>query len=274
MQDVVVLVQARLDSTRFPQKVLAPFLGMPMLAYQVQRLSTAGWRVIVLAPQDNDAIMSLRHYRVSVGQIPGAEADVLGRLAWYARGAISPSALIVRACGDCPLLCPILLDDLVAYWDATPGLAYLGMGSGWPDGLADYDLLTREALLQMDAEATLPSDREHVVPWVWAQKDRLSQQTYPAPEWVRARRWPKLSVDTPEDLAYVERVAQHVTQVYGSTYTWQNILAGLCDEPALQRPPEPMNPAYVAQVAQEQGREGMTWEAVRYHVGRLDRNCT
>mgnify|MGYP001567934539 CR=1 FL=1 len=272
MRDVVILVQARLGSTRFPGKILAPFLGMPMLAYQIRQLRKSRYRVRVGVPAGDLSAdhfymerLLLNHQVPCIGSLVRPE-DVLGRFARYAEEYLNPGTVIVRACGDCPLLCPFLLYDIVRYWhQESPRKAYLGMGQGWPDGLADYDLFTREALLQIDAEATVPSDREHVIPCAWRHPERFPQAVYPAPHWVRDRQWPKLSVDTPEDLAYVEQVAQHVIRVYGPTYTWSDVLMALRDSPALQRSPEPMNAAYVAQVAQEQGRTGLTWEGMRYH---------
>ena len=266
MSNVMLLLQARLASTRLPQKVLAPFCGIPMLAYQVRRLRRAECPMIVLTPEhDLGAIQrdTLDSLRCSFADPPVPAEDVVGRFAWFA-DLLPPDTLLVRVCGDCPLLCPALLGDLIQWWNATPGLAYLGMGPGWPDGLADYDLFTREALLAADRLLLSASDREHLAPAFWKNLERFSQMIFPAPAWVREQHWPKLSVDTPEDLAYVERVAQHVTQVYGEAYTWIDVLAALRDEPALQRAPEPMNSAYVAQVAQERGGAVRDWNSLRY----------
>lgn len=266
MAQVIVLVQARMNSTRFPSKVLAQFCCLPMLVYQVRRFQQAGWRTGVLCPRGEEALLALRRQGMPVHQVYGNPNDVLGRYARYARAMVRPGTVIARVCADCPLVCPYLLRDILAHWQATPGLAYLGMGPGWPDGLGDYDLFTREALLQMDAEATLPSDREHVVPWAWKNSDRFPQATYPALDWVHARQWPKLSVDTPEDLAYVKQVAQVVTAQCGEAYTWLNVLSTIETTPALQRHYAPMNEAYTAQAAQEQDLASMTWEEARYRL--------
>ena len=262
--DVVILIQAREGSARYPGKVLAPFLGSPMLTYQVQRFQRAGWRPQVLVPQGDLGLVALQRGGIPVQQIRGDPADVLGRYARYARLMLTSGTVLVRACGDCPLLCPALLGALLTQWNATPGLAYLGLGPGWPDGLADYDVFTREALLEWDAEATLPSDREHVVPFCWRQPDRYPQTLCLAPTWLTEQTWPKLSVDTPADLVYVEQVAQAVTTAYGAAYTWMDVLHVLATTAALQRVPEAMNAAYTAQVAQEQGGVVQTWEAMRY----------
>ena len=270
MRDVVILVQARLGSTRFPGKILAPFLGMPMLAYQIRQLRKSGHRVRVLVPAGD---LSADHFymeRLLLNhQVPCIASlvrpdDVLGRFARYAEDHLALGTVIVRVCGDCPLLAVDLLPELVAFWDATPGLAYLGVGSGWPDGLADYDLFTHEALLDVHARTMTASDAEHVAPAFWKDAQRFPQTTYPVPESVRIRQWPKLSVDTPEDLAYVERVAQYVTRIYGAAYTWVDVLHTIDTTPELQRPPEPMNAAYVAQVAEEQGQSAQDWESLRY----------
>ena len=88
MTGVVILVQARLGSMRYPGKVLQPFCAMPMLAYQVRRLLRAGLPVHVLVPSRDIA-----RVRRTVGSaclvriwgISGNPADVLGRFARFAR---------------------------------------------------------------------------------------------------------------------------------------------------------------------------------------------
>lgn len=197
--------------------------------------------------------------------VPVPEHDVLARYAWIAK--IYDATYIVRCTADCPLIDPYILATVLVQWEAMPGLAYLGMGPGWPDGVADYDLFTREALFEAAAMDLLPSEREHLAPAFWHSPDLFRQMTYPAPAWVRARQWPKLSVDTPEDLHYVAQVAQAVTARYSEAYTWIDVLRTIETTPALQRAPEPMNAAYVAQVAQELGTTAQAWDEVRYGRG-------
>ena len=261
---VVVLVQARSNSQRFPAKVLAPFCGMPMLAYQARRFQKAGWRVGVLCPRGDDGLLAMRQDGLRVHQIYGDEQDVLGRYARYARTMLRERTVIVRGCSDSPLLCPYLLRDIIAYWQVTSDLAYLGMGPGWPDGLGDFDVFTREALLQADADTTLASDREHVGPAFWKYPEQYTQILFPPPNWVRDRQWPKLSVDTPEDLAYVEDVARITTAAYGEAFTWEQVLNAVGAHTNLQQHYEPMNAAYVAQVARERGEQATEWEGLRY----------
>ena len=261
---VVVLLQARFTSTRFPGKVLAPFCGMPMLVYQVRRFQQAGWLVGMLCPRGDNALLALRKEGLPVHQVHGNEEDVLGRYARYTRTMLREGTVIVRGCSDSPLLCPYLLRDIIAYWQGTSDLAYLGMGSGWPDGLGDFDVFTREALLQADVGTTLASDREHVGPAFWKYPEQYAQILFPPPNWVRDRQWPKLSVDTPEDLAYVEDVARITTQAYGEAFTWEQVLNAVGAHTNLQQHYEPMNAAYVAQVAQERGDRERGWDEERY----------
>mgnify|MGYP001591069695 CR=1 FL=1 len=265
MDNIVVLAQARLGSTRYPRKVLAPLCGIPLVLYQARRFQQAGWRMHVLVPKGDKALVALKREGIAVHGILGDPEDVLLRFATYAHAMLKPSSIIVRVCCDSPLLCPYLLGAILAQWEASSkSLAYLGMGSGWPDGLADFDVFTYTALMQAHAEATLASDRHHCTPLFWKQPDRFPQSICPAPSWVREQAWPKFSIDTPEDFAYVERVAQHVTQVYGRAYTWRDVLMAVTHEPSLYRMPEPMNEAYVTQVAQERGQAEITWEHLRY----------
>ncbi len=101
----VVIVQARMTSTRLPGKVLMDLAGRPMLERQLARLARCSQvDEIVLAvttnPQDQALVdlarrMGLRWYR-------GSEQDVLSRYLGAARE--SHAELVVRVTSDCPLI--------------------------------------------------------------------------------------------------------------------------------------------------------------------------
>ena len=67
----------------------------------------------------------------------------------------------------------------------------------------DVECFSLDALLAAGREATDPYDREHVTPFLYRNPERFSQGDLVQDRDESALRW---TVDTPEDLAFVERV--------------------------------------------------------------------
>jgi len=72
----------------------------------------------------------------------------------------------------------------------------------WPYGMA-VEAISREALMQADAEATDPAEREHVTPFVYWRPERYRLKSLTMEPDLSAHRW---TVDTPEDLELVSRI--------------------------------------------------------------------
>lgn len=222
---VVVIVQARAGGARFPGKVLAPLLGQPMLLWQLDRLARVKYphRLVVACPNTdgNEAITDLcaRHGYQS-WMYPGAEADVLGR--YYQAAEEMETAIVVRITGDCPLIDPAVVDMMLTqYMVVNPRLDHLGIGeqSLWPDG-QDCEVIAFEALKAAHEEATLPSDREHVTPFLYHQPERFRCATLPCPFDLSMEGY---SVDTQDDLAMVSIILGQCLLHYGPTFGWREI---------------------------------------------------
>src|SRR5438067_3392760 len=107
---IVAIVQARMGSTRFPNKVMRPICGTPMIGLLLERLARAK-RIdqIVLATSEDRRNEPLAQYVRKLGYVVyrGSEDDVLDR---YYRAAKEVEAdTVVRITGDCPLIDPALV---------------------------------------------------------------------------------------------------------------------------------------------------------------------
>jgi spore coat polysaccharide biosynthesis protein SpsF (cytidylyltransferase family) len=99
----------------------------------------------------------------------------------------------------------------------------------WPDGL-DCEVVTAAALLAATDEATRPSDREHVTPFVRADRARFSARNLPAPlPGLADERW---TLDSPEDYAFLSRIARKLAPERPPSFL--EILAVLDREPQLR----------------------------------------
>jgi spore coat polysaccharide biosynthesis protein SpsF (cytidylyltransferase family) len=228
----MAIVQARMGSTRLPGKVLAEVFGAPMLSRLVERLrfarSLAG---IVIATPEGPADGPVRALAVRLGVrvFVGSADDVLSRYAGAAdRYEADP---IVRITADCPLIDPTLVDQCVATFAATKGCDYCSLGGEFPDGL-DAEVFSAAALSLADSEAQLPSEREHVTPFIWkAPRELFHRAHVPFPERLGHRRW---TVDEPRDLEFVRAVYARLYRP-GQIFGWQEVEALLQREPELAR---------------------------------------
>ncbi|MHB8621520.1 MAG: cytidylyltransferase domain-containing protein [Chloroflexota bacterium] len=163
---VVATIEARMTSSRLPGKVLMAAGGKPLLQVLIERLSHArsvdGIVVATTVNSTDDPIASLAE-AMGVGVFRGSEEDVLGRV----RGALRAAAadVCVEITGDCPLLDPAIVDEVVAEYlanqDLHPYVSNSDPHRSVPAGL-DVQVFAAQALHALEAETNDPLDREHV----------------------------------------------------------------------------------------------------------------
>jgi len=202
---ILAILQARVSSSRLPNKVLADLLGRPMLARQLERLvrSKKIDRLIVATSDDvsDDAVENICR-AAEVRCFRGSLNDVLARFAG-AYEAFGPADHVVRLTGDCPLADPDHI-DMVIERHLQSGSDYTtnAIQPTWPDGL-DVEVMTSAALKRAAVEARLPSEREHVTPFIHKQPELFSVLHVKGETDLSNLRW---TVDEPADLAFVREV--------------------------------------------------------------------
>lgn len=220
----IAVLQARASSTRLPGKVLRPILGEPMLARQIERVRRSrkidDLVVATSTEASDDAVVDLCE-RISVPCSRGSLTDVLDR-AYRAVEPCHPSH-VVRLTGDCPLTDPSLIDTVIDFtlrgdFDyATNAKPYT-----FPDGL-DVEVVKFAALETAWREATLPSHREHVTPFVSRQPERFYLGYYRSALDQSEHRW---TVDEPADFTFVSHLYE-VIYPTNPTFTTADVFAHL-----------------------------------------------
>ena len=112
--NIVAIVQARMTSVRLPQKVLKPICGEPMIGLLLRRLShSKEINSIVVATSSNEEDDPLEEYVTGLGFqcYRGSEKDVLER--YYGAAMTIQASVIVRITGDCPLIDPEVVDEVI-----------------------------------------------------------------------------------------------------------------------------------------------------------------
>jgi spore coat polysaccharide biosynthesis protein SpsF len=224
----VIIVQARMTSTRLPGKVLLPLGGEPMLARLVERLKRVRLaNAIVIATTTNDTdepIVDLCR-QLAVPCHRGSEHDVLARYAEAARA--HRADVVVRITSDCPLIDPALIDQMIAvYEEGNSDCVSNMLPPTWPYGMA-VEVFSAAALAQAHAEATQPAEREHVTPFLYTNPQRYRLRTVTSPTDLSGQRW---TVDTPEDYELVQRLFDAVF-AHHPEFTLADLLAAMQAHP-------------------------------------------
>ncbi len=230
---IVAVIQARMGSTRLPGKVLKPVAGQPLLWHIVHRLKRSQFiEDIAIAtsthPRDDAIVEWGRQNGVAV--VRGPEDNVLAR---FARAAeLLDADVIVRVSSDAPFLDAGFIDHLVAALLEQNG-DYVLLEEGAVTAHEGVDPFTRRALdkLMMDAghDATA---REHVTGYFKLHPDfvRVARARPYAP---LAREAGRLTIDTPDDLAFVEAVHARLEAKAGEA-SLADLLVLLDREPQLR----------------------------------------
>jgi spore coat polysaccharide biosynthesis protein SpsF len=227
---ILGVLQARTSSSRLPGKILLPILGAPMLEHQVRRLSRCrSLDALVLATSDqpaDDAVEALAS-AIGVGCFRGSLVDVLDR--FYRAALASAPEHVVRLTGDCPLADPEIVDRAVAlHVESRADYTTNALEPTWPDGL-DVEVIRFGCLEEAWREASLPSEREHVTPFINTRPGRYRIHHLKGDPDLSHLRW---TVDEPEDFEFVRRVYESLYSV-NPAFGTRDILALLERQPGL-----------------------------------------
>ncbi len=208
----VAIVQARMGSSRLPGKVLADVAGDTMLARVVGRLRqarTITHVVVATSTRPGDDAVVAETRRIGASDYRGSESDVLARYLGAAREF--EADVVVRVTADCPLLDATIVDDVVSALGDDIDYASNTHTRSFPRGL-DVEAFHRDTLERIARMATSASAREHVTAFVMHAPALFRIRQVVAPTDDSDLRW---TVDTPEDLALVQRLRAFGDVPYG-----------------------------------------------------------
>lgn len=203
---MVAIVQARMGSTRLPNKVMKEISGVPMIELLLARLSCAKEidQIVVATSVDERNALLVEHVeKLGYLCVRSSEEDVLQR---YLDAAYASNAdVVVRVTGDCPLVDPMIVDECISRF-VDSGVDYLDNTNPttFPDGL-DVAVVGIDALRRAGKEATSRYDREHVMPYIYNSGEFqlgsvLNDIDYSSFRW---------TVDDPEDFEVVTNVFEY-----------------------------------------------------------------
>jgi spore coat polysaccharide biosynthesis protein SpsF len=201
-----IFIQARMSSQRFPGKVLAPFLGRPLIKQVLTTVAQALPKVpITVLTSTEEADTALVTYLDSLGVavFRGPLEDVFERF----RQALThyPCEWFLRICADSPLLDPSLLRAVAYHPSRTQyDLVTTIFPRTFPKG-QNAELLRVSTFMAIDETALSSAEREHVTPFYYHHSERFRIGNVASDDATLAA-W-NLAVDTVEDLHRLEHLA-------------------------------------------------------------------
>jgi spore coat polysaccharide biosynthesis protein SpsF len=202
----IIIVQARMTSTRLPGKVMKIVCGKPLLEHLINRLRKVKYAdqiVIATTVNDTDNIIVDLCKKLGTLYYRGSEEDVLGR--YYEAAVEYGGEVIIRITSDCPVIDPEVVEYLInCFTNNIEKYDYVSntLERSYPKGM-DAEIVSFKAIKEAHFNAYDPFDREHVTPFIKKrpQQFRLYNILYKTD--MSRCRW---TVDTPEDLELISKI--------------------------------------------------------------------
>lgn len=192
-----------MGSIRLPRKVMLDIFGKPVLWHVVNRVSKAKLidkLIVATTTNREDDIIAEFCNSNGILVFRGSDEDVLDR--YYQCAKEYGIKDIVRITADCPLHDPDVI-DLVVEGYLEGGYDYVSntIEYTFPDGL-DVEVFSFNALENAWINASLPSEREHVVPYIRKNEKFKKKNVYSSKKYPTYR----LTLDHPEDYQFIKRI--------------------------------------------------------------------
>jgi spore coat polysaccharide biosynthesis protein SpsF (cytidylyltransferase family) len=204
---IVCGIQARMASSRLPRKVIEPIEGRPMISIIVDSLNSSQLitKNIVLTSNEktDDSFADLLKSK-NIAFLRASQEDVLER--YYLAAKKENADLIVRITGDCPLVDPSIVDEVI--YQAIEHSADYCSNVGdrtFPRGY-DVEVFTFTVLEKMYNEVTDPIEREYVT--IHIRKNPNLYKIHNVSSKYNHSEW-RVCVDTHEDLKLIKEIFNH-----------------------------------------------------------------
>lgn len=210
---VVCVVQARLNSTRLPRKVLLPIAGRPMLWHMLERIKRAKRidQIVVTCPVND--VMELAVAvpdGIMIDPFIGNENDLVARHLQAAMWAHAD--IVVRIPSDNAVVDPVYINEAIASYLGRPQVYVSSMFPHVRDRIyldgVGAEVLSASRLRWLDqATQGQPSYREH--PHLLFQDQHLISDWEQYQRHANVRETIRLDVNTQADYEFIKDIYDH-----------------------------------------------------------------
>ena len=195
---ITAIIQARVSSTRYPNKIFADLFGKPLLYHVVNRLKKSK-RIqhIVIATTVNSLDNAIENWAIQnkIDCFRGDEENVLSR--FYFAAKKFNAEIIVRITADDPFKDFEIIDNVVdTLINQKLSFAYNNKPPTFPEGL-DTEVFTFNALETAYKNSNDLFEQEHVTQYFYRNKDKFPQANIKHSTNISNLRW---TIDTEKDM--------------------------------------------------------------------------
>lgn len=231
--NVTVILQARMSSTRLPGKVLSLINDKPMIYWQVKRIQQAKKinRIIVATSTDkSDDEIETFALENRLDFFRGSLTDVYSRyleciVAYDLQGTL------IRLTGDCPLVMPELIDNMYNEFSKND-CDYLSntLNPTYPDGL-DIEICKITSFINLSNLELDSIEREHATYAFHTRRNLFNCVNFEDNVDESRRRW---TVDYQGDLDFMRNVFAHFKGREGE-FSYSEVLSLIHKSPTLKQ---------------------------------------
>lgn len=201
---IIAIIQARVGSTRLPNKVLKNLGDKTVLEQVVSRVRKSKYIddvfVATTINENNLPIIQLCSKK-KIRVFCGSEEDVLDR--YYQLAKLIKPTHIVRITADCPVIDFNIIDLIIKnHLNSKSDYTSNTIVDSYPDGL-DTEIFSYSALEKAWNNANLISEREHVTPYIKKHPNLFNIKSIVSRVNYNDKRW---TLDTHKDYEFLKEI--------------------------------------------------------------------
>ncbi len=222
---ILCVVQARMGSQRLPGKVIKPILDKPMILYTLNRLNKSKYidEIILATSKENKEqplvnVVEKEGFKVFRGE----ENNVLKRY----KDTVDKfdGDIIIRVTGDCPLIDPIIVDNVITYFKMNNfDYVRLDIPNSFIRGF-DVEIFSKESLYKVYNTVNSLEDTyekkgftkenylEHVTLYMYNHRDMFKVGYVKGEDFYNKAY--RICVDTKEDFELVSNIYEYFKNEY------------------------------------------------------------
>lgn len=205
----VVIIQARMGSTRLSGKVMKILIDKTVLAHDIERVNQSQLIddiIIATTNSETDDIIVKEAERCGVKVFRGSENNVLSR--YYYAAKENKADIVIRITSDCPLIDPVIIDKVIDFYKNNKYDIVTNAGIDiskrtFPRGL-DVEIFSFDKLEEAFINAIEPYQLEHVTPYIYEHGvigNYINNVDYSKYRW---------TLDTDEDWTLINEIYRHL----------------------------------------------------------------